>query len=130
MNFLNGRQLLGRSYGYLESPVLFSAIVETPLGDCHLTPEPVIAYFYFDFNASKKRDPNNFLRSICAQLLVKTGTIPEEIQIRYSCSQNGSRQTWAERTGGDYIESAKFLQSNLHSSGCLIKLSLINFNPF
>jgi hypothetical protein len=73
--------------------VLFSTVVEFLLDYSWKSAlKLAIAFFYFDFNTPEKRDADNVLRSVCAQMLMKTEAIPEEIKTLYSRAYNGTTQ--------------------------------------
>lgn len=51
----------------------------------------MIAYFYFDFNDSKKQDPELMLRSLLCQLLQRSARVPRSLDVLFSSCGNGQR---------------------------------------
>jgi hypothetical protein len=65
-----------------------STVVEQLTRYCRETPKTVVAYFYFDFNDSGKRDVNSLLRSLIAQLFSKLESTPPPLFQLYETHQN------------------------------------------
>jgi hypothetical protein len=63
---------------------------------CQEMPKTVVAYFYFDFNDTGKRNVNALVRSLVAQLAAQSGSIPQPLLELYDNHQNGKRSVEEE----------------------------------
>ncbi|KAL5371605.1 hypothetical protein DPSP01_014146 [Paraphaeosphaeria sporulosa] len=72
--------------------ILTSTVIKNLLQHCGDDTSMVTAYFYFDFNDTRKQDPELMLRSLLCQLLQRAVTIPKGIDALFTSSQNGMRQ--------------------------------------
>ena len=73
-----------------------STIIQNVIGHCQSEPTRAKAYFYFDFNDSRKQMTENLLRSLVTQFSAQDHRIPESLQSAYSQSQNGQQQPTIE----------------------------------
>lgn len=54
-------------------------------------PKTVVAYFYFDFNDTGKRNVDCLVRSLITQLAAQSDSIPQPLLELYGCHQNGKK---------------------------------------
>ncbi|KAL5376601.1 hypothetical protein DPSP01_010394 [Paraphaeosphaeria sporulosa] len=71
--------------------ILSSTIIEDLLQHCGDDTSMVTAYFYFDFNDARKRDPQIAIRSLFSQLLQRSVTLPESIDKLFASCENTGR---------------------------------------
>jgi hypothetical protein len=69
-----------------------STIVEEVIVHYKSDSSVAIAYFYFDFNDSKKQRHGNLLRSLIIQLSIQSNKTPEALDNLFTCSQDGRQQ--------------------------------------
>jgi hypothetical protein len=72
--------------------ILSSTIIEHLLQHCYDNTRMVAAYFYFDFNDTRKQDPELMLRSLLCQFLQRSVTMPKGVNALFSSCENGKRQ--------------------------------------
>lgn len=72
--------------------ILTSATIKNLLQHCGNDTSMVTAYFYFDFNDTRKQDPELMLRSLLCQFLQRALAIPKGIDALFTSCQNGIRQ--------------------------------------
>jgi hypothetical protein len=72
--------------------ILNSNIVENLLQHCENGASMVTVYFYFDFNDTRKQDPELMLRSLLSQLLQASSKVPESIGNLFLGCGDGQQQ--------------------------------------
>jgi hypothetical protein len=72
--------------------ILSSIIIEHLLQHCHDSNKTVTVYFYFDFNDTRKQDPELMLRSLLCQLLQRSATTLKGVDALFSACENGQKQ--------------------------------------
>lgn len=72
--------------------ILSSTVLQDVHQHCQDDPGKVIAYFFFDFNDSKKQDPEMMVRSLLCQLTQQSIKIPASLDALFSTCESGERQ--------------------------------------
>ena len=72
--------------------ILSSTVLQDVHQHCQDDPGKVIAYFFFDFNDSKKQDPEMMLCSLLCQLTQQSIKIPAGLDTLFSTCGSGERQ--------------------------------------
>ena len=72
--------------------VLCSTVVEDIASRCQVGGRKVLAYYYFDFNESKKQTCEGLLRSLVTQLFGQTAWGSETIEVLFSDCGEGQRE--------------------------------------
>jgi hypothetical protein len=72
--------------------ILSSTVLQDIHQHCQDDPGKVIAYFFFDFNDSKKQDPEMMVRSLLCQLSQQSIKIPASLDALFSSCESGQRQ--------------------------------------
>lgn len=68
-----------------------STVVEQLIRYCQQMPQTALAYFYFDFNDTGKRDTNSLERSLITQLSAQCDTIPLPLLELYNNQPDGTK---------------------------------------
>ncbi|MCJ1360232.1 MAG: hypothetical protein MMC33_010235 [Icmadophila ericetorum] len=69
-----------------------STTIHNIVPHCQSDSTLAIAFFYFDFNDTKKQNPENLIRSLIKQLSGQSTNTPETLNTLYSRSQDGQQQ--------------------------------------
>lgn len=72
--------------------ILSSTVLQDVHQHCQDDPGKVIAYFFFDFNDSRKQDPEMMVRSLICQLSQQSIQIPSSLDALFSSCGSGQRQ--------------------------------------
>ena len=72
--------------------ILSSTVVESLQHHCGNDERQVTVYFYFDFNDTQKQVPELMLRSLLRQLLQRSVTIPDGVDVLFSYCKDGKEQ--------------------------------------
>ncbi len=72
--------------------ILSSTIIQRTISECQIRTNPVVLYFYFDFNDVQKQQPENLVRSLIVQLSSQCANLSPALESLYSSCNNGERQ--------------------------------------
>ncbi|KAH0537579.1 hypothetical protein FGG08_005645 [Glutinoglossum americanum] len=90
--FINSRTFEDWKTAGCGKTVLSSTIIEDVRRTCEKDPGQALAYFYFDFSDSEKREVTSFLRSIVAQLHDQIDTLPDAVRKLHDQYKGGRQQ--------------------------------------
>ncbi|RFU25926.1 hypothetical protein B7463_g10412, partial [Scytalidium lignicola] len=88
--------------------VLCSTIIEHIVRHRLQIPRSALAYFYFDFNDSGKRDISSLVRSLITQLSAQYNTMPPPLLLLYDQHKNGVKTAKDAKSVNDEALKATF----------------------
>lgn len=77
--------------------ILSAGIVKELQGFCAADPAKSLAFFFFDFDDAKKRDPVNMVKSLLSQFLNRCSSVPDTVRSVYTACGDGQCEASLEQ---------------------------------